>query len=525
MSFTTVNARFMRVLLPLVITCFVLIASVTYYMASEMLMEDAVMVSRCIGNEAALRMQLSVANIHLPLKVACSNHALLEADEEEVLAFLGEIRQSSPLIAQTFFIQPDGQTLRADGVHLDRSSREYFQQVVRTKQPYISKPFLGETTKKMQTMVLQPILEDGQLRAILMASIHLTPLTKQALEGEIFSDGSVYITGENGLVAGASDNPAAIGASAEKIGDPRLAAALREAIESQRQTFTNYRPEGEDLEWCATVTPFELSGNRWTIISSYPQAKVTAPARRLLRITSVVFCAILLLGVLIIRYFARSISAPLENLAHEFRALHDGAEGETDASTSQDEIETLAEGVARMRVIHDQRQHFEKKASSDELTGLLNRYGFRRRVAEAVTEHAGHSAILAFADLDHLKHINDQIGHAAGDDAIATAARLLRQGFGEKAVIGRVGGDEFVIFSCREDNDPNAVEQTLALTARYNEENQLPYYVELSIGVTEFVCAPDMDMYPLMKAADIQLYEAKKHRRDTSIHPPDTPPQ
>ncbi len=517
MSVSTVNARFMKVLLPLVVLCFLVISGVTYYLASEMLTGNMVMVSRCIGKEAALRMQLLVADIHLPLKVASANHAILTAEEPEALAYLNDVRKASPLIAQTFFIRPDGRTLRADGVHLDRSSRAYVKKVIDTKQPYISQPFIGETTKTMQTMVLQPILEDGQLRGILMASIYLSDLTQQALQGEIFPDGRVYITDGDGFVAGCSDDPSIVGVLADLVADPKLAEALHQAIKSQEQTFTNCRaPDGQ--EQFAMVTPFELSGNRWTIISSYPLAKVTAPARRLLRISAVVFLLILIVAALIIRFFARSISEPLQNIAHEFQKLHgDSRAVADDGNDAEDEIGILAEGVARMRAIHDQRQHFEQKATSDELTGLLNRFGFKRQVRAAVAEHAGHAAVLAFADLDHLKHINDQVGHAAGDDAISTAARLLRQGFGEKAIIGRVGGDEFVVFSCKGDGEPGTVERTRRLAADYNEDSGKPYYVELSIGVTEFVCHPDTDISRLMKTADVCLYEAKQRRRQTSI--------
>ena len=86
MTIRSVNARFMMVLLPLLALCFVLISGVTYYMASESLSGSAVTVARCLGNEAALRMQISVADIQLPLKVAAAHpNAFLSGDEGEII--------------------------------------------------------------------------------------------------------------------------------------------------------------------------------------------------------------------------------------------------------------------------------------------------------------------------------------------------------------------------------------------------------------------------------------------------------
>ena len=172
-----------------------------------------------------------------------------------------------------------------------------------------------------------------------------------------------------------------------------------------------------------------------------------------------------------------------------------------------------------IRILNDQSQQFERKATQDELTGLLNRFGFVSRVDSTIAGHNEERAILAFADLDHLKHINDTLGHAAGDAAITTAADLLRQGFGPSAVIGRMGGDEFVVFSClRPGEKPgDMLDKVRELSAAYNAKSRKPYYVEISLGVTEFLCSESINLSQLLKKADDCLYEAKQRRRTTSI--------
>lgn len=517
MTIKSVNARFMMVLLPLLALCFVLISGVTYYMASEFLSQSEVTVARCLGNEAALRMQISVADIQLPLKVAAAHpRAFLSGDEGEIVAELIALKKTSPLIGQTLFAYPDGRTIRADGKHLDRSSREYFRTVVRTREPYISKPFLGETTKKMQTMVLQPILENGELRGVLFASVHLSTLVDKVMADAIFSDEYIYITDEDGVVVGCSAHPNL--AEHEKLVgegalDGRLESALRTALSSEEQTFSSFNaPDG--TERFGAVTPFDLAGNRWTVVSSYPLARVNGQIHRLLGAVAATFLVAILLAFLIVRFFANSIAAPLNKVAREFRNIS----GAADDNDETDEIGALEESVEHVRSLRDKSQQLEQKASSDELTGLLNRFGFKRKVGQAMKDHEGHEAVLVFADLDHLKHINDKIGHAAGDEAIYAAARLLRMGFGGEAIIGRVGGDEFVIFLCASyGNSADAVERTKTLMREYNAQSRNPYYVELSIGATSFICTPEADISALMRKADECLYEAKQKRRETSI--------
>ena len=520
MTIKSVNARFMMVLLPLLALCFVLISGVTYYMASESLSGSAVTVARCLGNEAALRMQISVADIQLPLKVAAAHpNAFLSGDEGEIIGELVALKKTSPLIGQTLFAYPDGRTIRADGKHLDRSSRDYFQTVVRTKEPYISKPFLGETTKKMQTMVLQPIFANGELRGVLFASVHLSTLVDKVMADAIFSDEYLYITDEDGVVVGCSAHPNIVEHEkllGEGAVDERLGFALRTALVTEEQAFSTFNaPDG--TERFGAVTPFNLAGNRWAVVSSYPLARINGQLHRLLGAVAATFLVAILLTFLIVRFFAKSIATPLNKVAREFRNIR-GAADEEDETDETDEIGALEESVKHVRSLHDKSQQMEQKASSDELTGLLNRFGFKRKVGEAMKDHEGHEAVLVFADLDHLKHINDKIGHAAGDEAIYAAARLLRMGFGGEAIIGRVGGDEFVIFLCADHgNSADAVERTKSMIREYNAHSKNPYYVELSIGATSFICTPEADISALMRKADECLYEAKQKRRETSI--------
>ncbi len=154
----------------------------------------------------------------------------------------------------------------------------------------------------------------------------------------------------------------------------------------------------------------------------------------------------------------------------------------------------------------------------DELSQLLNRRGFMEKALQMIAEHEGKKAYLLFGDLDHLKEINDCFGHAAGDFAITTAAEYLRHCMPADAITARIGGDEFVsLFVSQEENSDEIITKRIKKHAtEFNLSCEQPFYVELSVGVHEFVCNPQTDMAELFKHSDAVLYEQKRNRR-TSI--------
>ena len=157
-------------------------------------------------------------------------------------------------------------------------------------------------------------------------------------------------------------------------------------------------------------------------------------------------------------------------------------------------------------------------STSDELTQLLNRRGFMEKAIELIREHEGERAYLIFADVDHLKEINDCFGHAAGDFAISTASDYLRKCSPEGAIVGRIGGDEYVSMFLASDDEPQKsyVDVLKEYAAEFNKSSTQPFYVEMSVGVHPFVCDPKADLSEIFKYSDAVLYEQKSKRR-TSI--------
>ncbi|MEW9797035.1 GGDEF domain-containing protein [Alteromonas sp. CYL-A6] len=91
------------------------------------------------------------------------------------------------------------------------------------------------------------------------------------------------------------------------------------------------------------------------------------------------------------------------------------------------------------------KQHWEKVANEDEMTGLLSRRAFISQSLQILESSAGGSSSLLIVDIDYFKQINDEYGHPAGDEVLKRVAQSLKSGIRGTDIIGRLGGEEFAI--------------------------------------------------------------------------------
>ena len=97
--------------------------------------------------------------------------------------------------------------------------------------------------------------------------------------------------------------------------------------------------------------------------------------------------------------------------------------------------------------LRHQFQELQERASKDALSGLLNRQTAESYISARLKEMtAEQTCALFIIDLDHFKQVNDTLGHQAGDWAIRQSAKTLSGLFRARDIIGRLGGDEFIVF-------------------------------------------------------------------------------
>ena len=156
-------------------------------------------------------------------------------------------------------------------------------------------------------------------------------------------------------------------------------------------------------------------------------------------------------------------------------------------------------------------------ARFDELTGLFNRRGFLDYAQAEIAnpENRGKRALICFADMDNLKYVNDKFGHDDGDFSLREIASVLKESFREGDIIGRLGGDEFIVFALVQvsDYEKNIKDRIAAITKKHNEAVNKPYPIDMSTGICEFICSNDIDIHEIIDKADEKLYKEKADKK------------
>lgn len=159
-------------------------------------------------------------------------------------------------------------------------------------------------------------------------------------------------------------------------------------------------------------------------------------------------------------------------------------------------------------------------AMTDELTGLPNRRRVLAQLDALLAANPARCALL-IADIDHFKSINDQYGHLVGDDILRAVADAMRAVAREPVVIGRLGGEEFVLVLPGGDEDAahGLAERLLAQVRALDVDRWMPgRRVSVSIGLT--VARPGDSAGQMLRRADQALYAAKDGGRDAVVaHP------
>jgi diguanylate cyclase (GGDEF)-like protein/PAS domain S-box-containing protein len=174
-------------------------------------------------------------------------------------------------------------------------------------------------------------------------------------------------------------------------------------------------------------------------------------------------------------------------------------------------------------ITQNKRAEEELRAMSlqDELTGLLNRRGFMTLAEQQLrlVQRMKKRLILLFIDLDRMKWINDTLGHPEGDLALKNTGIILKKTFRESDLISRVGGDEFVVVTLNSFDE--SMETILARLEKnlsaFNEANQAPYPLSLSIGAVSSEEEEPCSIEALLTKADRRMYENKKVKNLKSI--------
>ena len=183
------------------------------------------------------------------------------------------------------------------------------------------------------------------------------------------------------------------------------------------------------------------------------------------------------------------------------RGLAEGREGPAGLVMSVEDV------TDRMQA----RADLERRASTDALTGCLNRGAFLDELHGSL--RLGDPFVLAFVDVDRMKMQNDTLGHAGGDSLLVATADQLRSTLRAGDIIGRIGGDEFVAICRGIGTHEGALDVTSRMAAALQwvfEAGSLAFPVSASVGTALVECGTDAAH--ALARADTAMYVAKRTR-------------
>lgn len=171
--------------------------------------------------------------------------------------------------------------------------------------------------------------------------------------------------------------------------------------------------------------------------------------------------------------------------------------------------------VSRMRS-NQKNKDLENKADTDLLTDLNNKLATERKIKEYIAQNPDKQGLLFVLDIDNFKKINDTMGHAFGDEVLSSIGHGIRGEFRVSDILGRTGGDEFMIF-LKNIPDDDQIKQEADRVARFFKDFKAGEYVKYSatasIGAAVFP-RDAKDFESLYKAADSALYKAKQRGKN-----------
>ncbi len=163
-----------------------------------------------------------------------------------------------------------------------------------------------------------------------------------------------------------------------------------------------------------------------------------------------------------------------------------------------------------------QKSELQIKADTDLLTGLTNKAATERMIREYMSKNPNGSGVLFIIDVDNFKKINDTMGHAFGDEVLKELGGQLRGMFRALDVVGRFGGDEFLVFMT-DIKDPGAIKRNADrlrdFFRQFKAGEYVKYSVTASIGAAVF-SEDGRDLESLFKMADKALYVVKRRGKN-----------
>jgi len=224
----------------------------------------------------------------------------------------------------------------------------------------------------------------------------------------------------------------------------------------------------------------------------------------------------------------------LERLWHFYRILREsgrdpGADYENHLRKFVTAMERWGAASPEMRLLGEAAQRFwtqlrelSHEATVDVLTRVLNRRGLfsHMKLLAYLSRRNEFTAGALLVDIDNFKLINDSHGHQVGDEVLASVAQLISGAVRKSDIVGRYGGEEFLVFLPQIDRASlAAIGEKIRGAVECGTRERIPATVSVGAAATTFAEGVEQGLERLIRAADRQLYAAKGAGRNVVVAP------
>ena len=370
-----------------------------------MLIRDADENARAIGSQAALSLEKYVLDKVIRVQDLSMNPAIVNGDHASKLQALIETKNQSADLAMTAFVDSTGKGFSHKDEFVDRSSRDYFKEVMQTGNPQMTGTMVSGTTKQLITLFAYPVKSNGNLIGLVYGTVNLGTISDMIGAYKFMDSGYVCVFDEDGICIGHNGHPEYVGKlnlsqAGEFNLDQRLIDGFRKAVSTKRQESIYYKTI-DGIESKAVFTPVNLEDRSWIAISSAPVTEIEEESYELLKILAITSLIILLVAMgivsLIVHKFVNtSLLEPIRKLREECELINQGdLRRAIENTNSNDEIGGLMIEFDKMRLtmkkllqnVRDESEHVT--SASEQLTASVGQSAKAAgQVSNAVNEIA-----------------------------------------------------------------------------------------------------------------------------------------
>ncbi|ABO49190.1 diguanylate cyclase [Desulforamulus reducens MI-1] len=419
--------------------------------------------------------------------------------------------------------------------------REYFQQAI-SGTTFVSEVLVSRNTKRPVMMVATPVKQGDEIVGVLSGIVNISVITEITQHNSPGVLGESYLINDKGLMV--SESRFTTSTEPLKLKVQNHPALTSREGEKGKGIYKNYlnRTVFGTYRW---LPEMRLS---LVVEKDYERGLMEYGLATYLKVLG---AACLIIGFFLVFaiIYSRRLTKPLERLAAEVNNIAKGNFLSIIDLKANREVQELSRAINNMSAnllekttqlnnlikqleqnrddLHEEKNKLVKISITDELTDLYNRRYLNKELLRVIDlcSTLNKNISLLMLDLDRFKAVNDNYGHATGDTVLKEFAEILRRCSRGTDVVGRFGGEEFVIII------PFVSAERVALIAErirqeisnfVFDEGNSNLHVTVSIGVVtvkSLVTSTTAEVAEkLIKKADENLYQAKNSGRNKVVH-------